>query len=168
MCSIEPSCGVGDLLLSFRPPCTLCFPQNSRSFLCLDTELPCLPLYRLLLHLCILAYTPTFATKMLFSTIILGAGLAQLGLAAYNIKDDYSADNFASMFRFDTVGVSDHPRDPSYSHTCSKTTRLMATLTMSTKTRLSHRAYTKFRMGRCSSVSTPRTLLPDEVAIVFV
>ena len=42
---------------------------------------------------------------MFFSSILLGTGLAQLSLAAYNIKDDYSADNFASMFRFDTVSL---------------------------------------------------------------
>lgn len=42
---------------------------------------------------------------MLFSTILLGTGLAQLSLAAYNLKDDYSANNFASMFRFDTVSL---------------------------------------------------------------
>lgn len=64
-----------------------------------------LSLYRLRLHLCILVYTPTLSTTMLFSSILLGTGLAQLSLAAYNIKDDYSANNFASMFRFDTVSI---------------------------------------------------------------
>ena len=82
--------------------------------------MPCLLCCRLFLYLCILVYTSTLAIKMLFSTILLGAGLAQLGLAAYNIKDDYSADNFASMFSFDTVGVSNHPRNHSYSHTCQE------------------------------------------------
>ena len=40
---------------------------------------------------------------MHFSTILLGAGLAQFGLATYNLKDDYSGNNFANMFSFDTV-----------------------------------------------------------------
>lgn len=42
---------------------------------------------------------------MLFSDIFLGAGLVQLGLATYTLKDDYSGNNFANMFSFDTVGL---------------------------------------------------------------
>jgi len=41
---------------------------------------------------------------MHFSDILLGAGLVQLGLATYTLKDDYSGNNFANMFSFDTVG----------------------------------------------------------------
>ena len=117
---------------------------------------------------CILVYTPTLAFNMLFSAIFLGTGLAQLGLAAYNIKDDYSADNFASMFRFDTVGNFSRLRDSKYSQTYRGTTLLMATLTTSTRTQPNRRAYTKFRMVRYSLVSTLRMSLPDGVAIVFV
>lgn len=40
---------------------------------------------------------------MHFYNILLGAGLAQLGLATYTLKDDYSGDNFANMFTFFTV-----------------------------------------------------------------
>ena len=40
---------------------------------------------------------------MYFSNLFLAGGIAQLGLAAYSIKDDYSADNFFNMFTFDTV-----------------------------------------------------------------
>ena len=40
---------------------------------------------------------------MHFSKVLLGAGLAHLGLAAYTLKDDYSGNNFANMFSFDTV-----------------------------------------------------------------
>ena len=43
---------------------------------------------------------------MHFSTLILGAGLAQLGLAQYSLKDEYSGDNFANMFNFDTVSLN--------------------------------------------------------------
>lgn len=42
---------------------------------------------------------------MYCSTFLLGAGLAQLGLAAYTLKDDYSGNNFANMFSFDTVSL---------------------------------------------------------------
>lgn len=41
---------------------------------------------------------------MHFSDLLLGAGLVQLGLATYALKDDYSGNNFANMFSFDTVG----------------------------------------------------------------
>jgi len=40
---------------------------------------------------------------LFFSDILLGAGLVQLGLATYTLKDDYSGNNFANMFSFDTV-----------------------------------------------------------------
>ena len=40
---------------------------------------------------------------MHLSNVLLGAGLAHLGLATYTLKDDYSGNNFANMFSFDTV-----------------------------------------------------------------
>lgn len=45
---------------------------------------------------------------MHFSTLLFGARLAQLGLAAYSLKDDYSGDNFAGMFSFDTEDDPTH------------------------------------------------------------
>lgn len=43
---------------------------------------------------------------MHLSSLLLTTGLAPLGLAAYSIKDDYSAHNFFNMFTFDTVRSS--------------------------------------------------------------
>lgn len=45
---------------------------------------------------------------MHFATLLLGARLAQLGLAAYSLKDDYSGNNFAGMFSFDTEDDPTH------------------------------------------------------------
>ena len=39
---------------------------------------------------------------MHFSTLLLSYGLAPLALTAYSIQDDYSGNNFFSMFTFDT------------------------------------------------------------------
>ena len=39
---------------------------------------------------------------MHFSTLLFGCGLAPFALAAYSIQDDYSGNNFFSMFTFDT------------------------------------------------------------------
>lgn len=40
---------------------------------------------------------------MHFAQLLLASRLAQLGLATYSVKDDYSADNFFNMFNFETV-----------------------------------------------------------------
>ncbi|KAL8690262.1 MAG: hypothetical protein Q9224_004446 [Gallowayella concinna] len=45
---------------------------------------------------------------MRFSSLLLITGMAQLGLATYSIKDDYSADNFFNMFTFDTYDDPTH------------------------------------------------------------
>ncbi|KAL8715378.1 MAG: hypothetical protein Q9220_000711 [cf. Caloplaca sp. 1 TL-2023] len=42
------------------------------------------------------------------SSLLVAAGLTRLGLAAYSIKDDYSADNFFNMFTFDTEDDPTH------------------------------------------------------------
>ena len=42
---------------------------------------------------------------MHFFALFFGASLAQLGFAAYSLKDDYSGNNFVNMFNFDTVGL---------------------------------------------------------------
>ncbi|KAL8806317.1 MAG: hypothetical protein Q9200_005097 [Gallowayella weberi] len=45
---------------------------------------------------------------MRFSLVLVVTGMAQLGLATYIIKDDYSADNFFNMFTFDTYDDPTH------------------------------------------------------------
>ncbi|KAI4234342.1 MAG: hypothetical protein L6R40_006763 [Gallowayella cf. fulva] len=45
---------------------------------------------------------------MHLSSLLLTTGLAPLGLAAYSIKDDYSAHNFFNMFTFDTYDDPTH------------------------------------------------------------
>ena len=40
---------------------------------------------------------------MQFSTLLFACGLVPLALARYDLRDDYSGDNFFSMFTFDTV-----------------------------------------------------------------
>ena len=40
---------------------------------------------------------------MHFSTLLALGGFAQLGLAGYSLKDNYSSDKFFDMFNFDTV-----------------------------------------------------------------
>ncbi|KAL8708831.1 MAG: hypothetical protein Q9225_007538 [Loekoesia sp. 1 TL-2023] len=45
---------------------------------------------------------------MHFTPLLLAGVLAELGLAAYSIKDDYSADNFFNMFNFDTFDDPTH------------------------------------------------------------
>lgn len=37
------------------------------------------------------------------STLLIGAGLAHVAIANYAVQDDYSGNNFFSMFNFDTV-----------------------------------------------------------------
>ena len=39
---------------------------------------------------------------MHISTLLFGCGLAPFALAAYSIQDDYSGNNFFSLFTFDT------------------------------------------------------------------
>ncbi|MCJ1404888.1 hypothetical protein MMC11_008114 [Xylographa trunciseda] len=39
---------------------------------------------------------------MHFTTLLVSAGLVQLGIAGYTLQDDYSASNFFSMFNFQT------------------------------------------------------------------
>ncbi|KAL8726624.1 MAG: hypothetical protein Q9181_005973, partial [Wetmoreana brouardii] len=45
---------------------------------------------------------------MHFSHILLASGLAQLGLAVYSVKDEYSGESFFDMFNFDTFDDPTH------------------------------------------------------------
>ncbi|KAL8671907.1 MAG: hypothetical protein Q9168_003618 [Polycauliona sp. 1 TL-2023] len=45
---------------------------------------------------------------MQLTSLLLASGLAQLGLAAYSVKDDYSTDKFLDLFNFDTFDDPTH------------------------------------------------------------
>lgn len=53
---------------------------------------------------------------MHFTPLLLVGTLAKSSLAAYAIKDDYSADNFFNMFNFDTVRLFAGERKAVYAY----------------------------------------------------